>query len=226
MATPSTLTRNDSDGVPAVRVHASVRRSLAAYATLGASASAMPLPLLPDALLRRVRGALVHDVATRHGLSLTPDARDALSEPTGAQGARGLASQALRYFGVRLAVRMLVRFGPIALVWPLRDGLRTYVLGHLFDRYLERLRTDRAVRIHLEEARRVRRAIDGALMRAIAPAMTVQPSSPDEPVAIDDQRSAVTALVDGAIDVVASLPDKLMRSLDGAFDDLLIQPHG
>ncbi|MDP8999477.1 MAG: hypothetical protein M3O46_05140, partial [Myxococcota bacterium] len=179
MAAPSTLTRDDSDGLLAARVHTSVRRSLAAYATLGASASAMPLPLLPDALLRRVRGAVVHDVATRHGLSLTPDARDALAEPAGAHGARGLTSQALRYFGVRLAVRMLVRFGPIALVWPLRDALRTYVLGHLFDRYLERLRTERAVRIHLEEARRVRRAIDGALMRAMTPAMTVRTSAPD-----------------------------------------------
>jgi hypothetical protein len=223
MATPSTLTRDDADSLPTVAMRSPVARSrLAVYATLGASVGAMPLPWVPDSLLRRVRGALVHDIAVRHGLSLTREAREVLSEPSGADGPRGLTSQAFRYLGARLAVRALTRFGPIAVVWPLRDALRTYVLGHLFDRYVEIARTERAVRIDAEEARRVRHAIDGALRRAI----TVDASVTDEPTAVDDQRDAVTALVDGLIGLAASLPDRLMRRLDAAFDDLLTRADG
>ncbi|HXN33385.1 MAG TPA: hypothetical protein VN894_16060 [Polyangiaceae bacterium] len=217
MAPRSTLTR-DAAARLQVSARPSVDRSrLAVYTTLGASAGALPLPWLPDALLRRVRGALVHDCAVRHGLSLTREARAILSEPSGSDGPRGLASQALRYLGVRLAVRALARFGPIAAVWPLRDALRTYALGHLFDRYLDTGRTDRAVRIDADEARHLRRAIDSALARAL----TIEPLSVEEPAAIDDQRDAATALVDWLIGLAAGLPDRLLRRLDAAFDDRL-----
>src|SRR6202008_3528231 len=57
------------DATP-VRAHVSpVERSrLGVYAAIGASAGAVPLPWIPDVLVRRVRGALVHDVAVRPGL--------------------------------------------------------------------------------------------------------------------------------------------------------------
>src|SRR5258708_753294 len=61
---------------------------LGVYAALGASVAAVPLPWIPDALVRRVRGALVHDIPVRHGLSLTGDARDALAEPSVLDAAR------------------------------------------------------------------------------------------------------------------------------------------
>jgi hypothetical protein len=222
MAPHSTLTREDTDGLPAVGARSLVDRSrLAVYAAIGASVSAMPIPWLPDSLIRRVRGALVHDLAVRHGVSLTQEARDALSDPSGPDGPRGLLSQALSFLGVRLAVRALARFGPIALMWPLRNALRTYVLGHLFDRYLELVRSERAVRIDVEEARRVRAAIDGSIARAIA----LEPSRIEEPTAIDDQRDAMTALVDGVINLAAGLPNRLVRRLDAAFDDLLTKAN-
>src|ERR1700690_1030539 len=217
MAPRSTLTR-DAAARLQVSARPSVARSrLAVSPTPGASPGALPLPWLPDALLRRVRGALVHDCAVRHGLSLTREARAILSEPSGSDGPRGLASQALRYLGVRLAVRALARFGPIAAVWPLRDALRTYALGHLFDRYLDTGRTDRAVRIDADEARHLRRAIDSALARAL----TIEPLSVEEPAGIDDQRDAATGLVDWLIGLAAGLPDRLLRRLDAAFDDRL-----
>src|SRR5258708_28196730 len=85
---------------------------LGVYAALGASVAAVPLPWIPDALVRRVRGALVHDIAVRHGLSLTGDARDALAEPSGLERPRGAVSQVMRFLGVQLAAPLLTRIRP------------------------------------------------------------------------------------------------------------------
>lgn len=193
------------------------RGRLAVYTALGASVGALPLPWVPNTLLRQVRGALVQDYAVRYGLSLSREAREVLSEPGGQEGGRGFLSQMAGYLGARLAVKTLTRFGPVGLVWPLRDGIRTYALGHLFDRYLGSARSERAIRIDAQEARRVRRAIDGALVRAV----TVEASRPAEPAAIDDQRDLATSLVDGFLSLAAGLPDRLVRRVDAAFDELL-----
>jgi hypothetical protein len=216
---PTTPITHDHEGARALASASSpVEGSrLGVYAALGATLGAVPLPWLPDSLGRRVRGALVHDIAVRHGLSLTRDARDVLAEPLGPDGPRSLLSQAARFLGARFAARTLTRFGPLALVWPARGALLTFTLGHLFDRYLDLSRVERAVRIDVEEARRVRLAIDGALSRAL----TVSAPSRPEPSTIDDQRDAVTALVDGLLGVAAGVPERLVQRLDAAFDDLL-----
>jgi hypothetical protein len=221
VAPRSTITREEARAVPSVGLHAAGDRGrLATYSAFAASVAALPLPWLPDSLLRRIRGALVHDLAAAHGLSLTPEAREALAQPS-ADGPRGLGSQALRYLGVRFAIRALARFGPIALVWPLRDAMRTYVLGHLFARYLEIGRAERAVRIDLGEARLVRSAIDGAMARAL----TVEPPIVEAAPRIDDQRDAATAVVDTLLGLVAGVPNRLVRRLDTAFDELLLKNH-
>ena len=222
MARTTPLTRDEGSPRPVVARTAVDRGRLGVYAAVGASLAAVPLPWLPDSLVRRVRGALVHDVAVRHGLSLTREAREVLSEPSGPDGPSGLLAQAVRFLGGRIAMRTFTRFGPIGLVWPARAALRTYVLGHLFDRYLEVARTDRAVRVDVEEARRVRKAVEGALGRAL----TVDAGGPQEPTVIDDQRDAMTALIDGLLGLVAGVPDRLVRRLDSAFDDLLAHGHG
>jgi hypothetical protein len=193
------------------------RGRLGVYAAMGASVSAVPLPWLPATLAKRVRGALLHDIAVRHGVSLTPEARVALADPAGLDAQRGWIEQGVRFVGVRLAARALTRFGPVGMVWPLRDAVRTFALGHLFDRYLAALRTERAVRIDVEEAKRVRRAIDGAFARAI----TLAPEPVEEPTPVDDQRDAMTALLDGLFSLAAGVPDRLVRRLDLAFDELL-----
>jgi hypothetical protein len=223
MAPRSTLTRDDAQALPAVGLRSvGPSNRLAIYAALGGAIGALPLPWVPESLLRRVRGALAHDVAVHRRVSLTKEARAALADPSGPDGLRGLAAQALRFVGIRLAGRALARLGPFALLWPLRQALRTYVLGHLFDRYLERGRAERAVRVDLDEARRVRRAIDGALMRAI----TIEGPPATEPTVIDEQRDAMTALIDGLIGVTAGLPDRLVSRLDAAFDDLIRSVDG
>jgi hypothetical protein len=223
MAPRSPLTRDDAESVPTVGLRSPVDRGrLGVYAAVGASVGAVPLPWVPDSLVRRVRGALVHDVAVRHGLSLSRDARDVLSEPAGPDGPRGLVAQTLRFVGVRLAARALTRFGPLRLLWPVRNALQTYVLGHLFDRYLEQGRIERAVRVDAGEARRVRQAIDGALARAL----TVEAPPAEEPTVIDDQRDPATAFVDALLGLAAGVPGRLVGRLDAAFDDLLAHGDG
>jgi len=175
----------------------------------------VPLPWIPDATVRRVRGALVHDLTSRHGLSLTPEARALLVEPNGTEGPRGLLNQ-----GARFAVgKVLGRFGPFALIAPVRSALGTYALGHLLQRYLGSARTARSVRIDIEEARRVRRAIDQALVYALT--TEARPSREDAPHAPEDLRDKGEQVVDGVLISIASMPGWLVRRLDAAFDEVL-----
>ncbi|HSO35505.1 MAG TPA: hypothetical protein VLT33_23410 [Labilithrix sp.] len=188
---------------------------LGTYTMLGAACGVVPLPWIPDATVRRVRGALVHDLTSRHGLSLTPEARALLVEPNGTEGPRGLLNQ-----GARFAVgKVLGRFGPFALIAPVRSALGTYALGHLLQRYLESSRTARSLRIDIEEARRVRRAIDQALVYALT--TEARPSREDAPHAPEDLRDKGEQVVDGVLISIASMPGWLVRRLDAAFDEVL-----
>jgi hypothetical protein len=190
---------------------------LGVYAAFGAAAGALTVPWLPDLLSSRVRGALVHDIAVRHRVSLSPDARTILAEPLAPGVHRSAATRAARFLGARLVVRALQSVAPVGLIWPLGGALRTYVLGYLFDRYLERDRAEQAVRIDAQEATRVRKAIERALTRAL----TLDPQPPQEPESIDDQRDPTTALIDGLLGRAADVPERLARRLDAAFDEAL-----
>jgi hypothetical protein len=188
---------------------------LGTYTMLGAACGIVPLPWIPDATVRRVRGALVHDLTSRHGLSLAPEARAVLIEPNGTEGPRGFLSQ-----GVTFAVsRVLGRLGPFAMIPPVRSALGTFVLGHLLQRYLETARTARAIRIDIEEARRVRRAIDQALLYALT--TEARPSREDPPLSPEDLREQNEQVVDGVLISIASMPGWLVRRLDAAFDEVL-----
>lgn len=189
---------------------------LGTYTVLGAVCGVVPLPWVPDATVRRVRGALVHDLTSRHGLSLTHEARTILVEPNGTEGPRGFLKQ-----GATFAIsRVLGRVGPFAFIPPVRSALGTYVLGHLLQRYLETARTVRAVRIDVEEARRVRRAIDQALIYALT--TEANGSREDPPFAPEDLRNNGEQIVDGFLISIASMPGWLVRRLDAAFDEVLV----
>ena len=78
----------DEDEITSRRVDAVGRRQLSSgrlgtYTILGGVTGIVPLPWVPDAIARRVRGALVHDLTARHGLSLTPEARSLLADVVG-----------------------------------------------------------------------------------------------------------------------------------------------
>ncbi len=188
---------------------------LGTYTVLGAACGIVPLPWIPDATVRRVRGALVHDLTSRHGLSLTPEARAVLVEPAGTEGPRGFLNQGLTF----AVTRVLGRFGPFALVPPVRSALGTFVLGHLLTRYLETARTARSVRIDVEEARRVRRAIDQAMLYALT--TEARPSREDPPIPPEDLREPNEQVVDGVLISIANMPGWLVRRLDAAFDEVL-----
>jgi len=192
---------------------------LGTYTMLGGATGIVPLPWIPDAMAKRVRGALVHDLTSRHGLSLTPEARNVLVEPGGGDGPRGVVSQGLMF----AVTRILGRFGPLAAIAPVRSALGTFVLGHLLQRYLDGARAVRAVRIDVEEARKVRRAIDQALLYAI----TTDPrgAKEDVPIPPEDLREQSTQIVDGVIISMASLPGWFLRRLDAAFDEVLPTVH-
>ncbi|MBX3185687.1 MAG: hypothetical protein KF819_01680 [Labilithrix sp.] len=214
-------TRDESsDRIESRRSEALGRRQLGGgrlgtYTVLGAACGIVPLPWVPDATVRRVRGALVHDLTARHGLSLTPEARAVLVEPAGTEGPRGFLRQ-----GATFAItKVLGRFGPLAVIPPVRSALGTFVLGHLLARYLETARTARSARIDIEEARRVRRAIDQALLYSLT--TEARPSREDPPFPAEDLRDHGEQVVDGVLISIASAPGWLVRRLDAAFDEVL-----
>jgi len=193
---------------------------LGVYAALGASTSAVPLPWFPDWLAARVRGSLVHDVAARRGVSLSPGARAALADVLPLDAPRGMAPSALRFLATRVVARALLHLGPAGLVWPLAGAMRTYALGALLDRYFDRHRT-RGGCLEVDEARRVRRAIDAALGRAMRTSL----ESDETPEAPDDTRDATTVFLDSVLGFAAGLPSRVVRHLDAAFDETIADDY-
>ena len=188
---------------------------LGTYTALGAVAGTVPLPWVPDVVARRIRGALAHDVAARHGLSLSPEARKVLAEPSGVEGPRGFAGQAAQY----IVGKVLSRVGPLGLLAPLRNAAQTFILGHLMHRYLNGTREERSVRIDVDEARRLRRAMDQAILAAITSDVHAEPEGVGH--APEDLRDQVTVLTDGLIIGAASMPSWLVRRLEAAFDEVM-----
>lgn len=180
---------------------------------LGAAAAALPIPFVPGSLAARVRGALVHDVCARYGLSITPEARHTLSAPGLAEGPEGFVGAALRF----ATGRILSRLGPLTLLPTVRSGFLTYAIGHLLVRYLE-TRDSRSVRIDVDEARVVRRAIDRAITAAISTPARNEADTGGSPEELRDQ---LTQATDGVIAAVAGLPGYLLRRLEAAFDESL-----
>jgi len=188
---------------------------LGVYTALGAATGSVPLPVLPDQLVRRLRGALVHDVSARHGLSLTAEARDVLSAPHPGDTPPTLIAQAMRYASSKL----LARFTPLGFLSPVRSAAQTFALGHLLDRYIATARRERAVRIDREEARRVRRAIDHAVINTLR--SDLHPAAAPSAAPIEDLRDQVTQILDGIVIAAAGIPDWMVRRLDAAFDEAI-----
>jgi hypothetical protein len=211
------MSSSDSAPSSAVAVSSSPAPSgrLAVLTAYALATNAIPIPFLPDRVLLRVRGAIVHDVASRHGLSLTSDARKILADPSSehrtrlVRAAEGVARQLLR------------RLRPLSAVDTVSRGAEVFALGHLFDRYIREVRPTTTVRVHLEEARRVRDAIDKAVVRAISP--TLRPNETMVSESIEDLRDEFTRWVDAVLLTSATLPSYLERRLEAAFDQIVAE---
>ena len=213
-----TMDRDPKDESVAVRLvstDALGTGRLGIYAALGAATGIVPFPWIPGALARRLRGALAQDVCARHGLSLTAEARGIFCEPAASGADHGMWSQAVRYASRKL----LSRFTPLGFLPPLRSAAHTFALGHLLNRYIESWRTERSVRIDLEEATRVRRAIDTAVLSAINAELKAENAPRLSPA--EDLRDPTTQLLDGVIIATAGVPDWLVRRLNAAFDQCI-----
>jgi hypothetical protein len=188
---------------------------LTAYAV---AATAIPIPFLPDRVIVMVRGAVVHDVMARHGLSLTSDARAVLAEPDSETRTR------LLHAAESVARRLLRRLRPLGVITAASRGVELYALGLLLERYLSTIRVEGAVRMHLEEARLVRDAIDRAVLRALSPSL--RPSTTTQGEGVEDLRDELTRWIDALLLTSAALPSYLERRLEAAFDEIVAQTPG
>jgi hypothetical protein len=191
---------------------------LAMMTAYAVAASAIPVPFLPDRVLVRVRGAVVHDVAARHGLSLTSDARSELAEPDSETRTRLVRA------AESVARQLLRRLRPLGVLTAASRGVELYALGLLLDRYIAKVRAAGAVRMHLEEARLVRDAIDRSVLRALSPAL--RPSITTLGEGVEDLRDEFTRWIDALILTSAALPSYLERRLEAAFDEIVDQTPG
>jgi len=188
---------------------------LAVMTAYAVAATVIPIPFVPDRVLAIVRGALVFDVAARHGLSLTEGARNVLADPNSesrtrvARAAESLFRQVLR------------RLRPVGVLSSASRGIELYALGHLFDRYITHVRATAAVRMHVDEARVLRDAIDRAILRALSPSL--RPDFAALPTGHEDLRDEFTRWLDSVVIVTATLPSYLERRLEAAFDEIADQ---
>ncbi len=202
----------------ATSTHVPSSGRLAVMTAYAMAASAIPVPFLPSRLLTRVRGAVVHDVVSRHGLSLTSDARDALSSPDSDRRTRLVRA------AETVARQILKRVGPLAFLSTASRGLELYALGFLLERYIVKNRKTSAVRVHAEEARKVRDAIDRAVLRAFSP--NLRPSAGILESGMEDLRDELTRWVDAALLTTATLPSYVERRLEAAFDEVTAEIPG
>jgi hypothetical protein len=191
---------------------------LAVMTAYAVAAAAIPIPILPDRMLIRVRGAVVHDIVSRHGLSLTSDARALLADPDSEQRPRmvKVAETVVR--------QVLRRLKPLGAINSLSRGLEVFALGLLLERYITEVRPTGQVRMHHEEARKVRGMIDRAALRALSPSL--KPGQAIMADGLEDLRDELTRWVDAILLTSAALPSYLERRLEAAFDQVVGETPG
>ncbi|WP_437633929.1 hypothetical protein [Sorangium sp. So ce854] len=184
---------------------------LAMLTAFAVGASWIPVPVLPDRMLVRIRGAIAQDTVARHGLSLTTDARTLLAQPAADQTPIRKAAQLV-------TKEFLRRLNPAQALASAARGLEVYALGHLLNRYITRVRRTSAVRIHADEARWIRDAIDRAVRRSLSPSL--RPDVTVLPSGAEDLRDEFTRWIDAFLLAGAAAPEYIERRLDAAFDEI------
>ena len=191
---------------------------LAVMTAYAVAATVIPIPFIPDRVLSRVRGAMVYDIASRHGLSITSDARTTLAEPDSE-----LRTKLVRT-AETIARQLLRRLRPLGVIASASRGLEIFALGLLFERYITKVRRSAALRVHHDEARLVREAIDRALLRAFSPSL--KPTTTTMAEGVEDLRDEFTRWIDAFLLTTAAVPSYLERRLEAAFDEVVAEMPG
>jgi uncharacterized protein (DUF697 family) len=200
---------------------ASSNARVTVFAMAAAVTGVVPLPIIPRRILRTIRGAMAYDLCSQHGLALTAEARDILSEPHAGGMPVGMTKDAIAFFAGRALSRL---GGPYTmLLSPVRAAYETLAFGRLLDRYLEKYRSGssrgRIVRIDGEEALTIRQLLDRAAMRVIRPGLDSTTALAAEPP--EDYRGTIDKALDTAMITAARMPEWVASRLDAALDDVL-----
>jgi hypothetical protein len=165
---------------------------------LSLAVSAIPLPILPERLVFQIRGAIAQDVAGRHGLSLTTDARRCLAESGGESPMRDVLKRGLGF----LCLTFVKKLSPLSTLFSASSAFEVFASGHLVDRYLEQHRGSKSVRIQVDEAPRAPQTHRRGCC-AFSPTLKPDPM-PLPPV--EDLRDEFTRWVDTLLLLSAGLP--------------------
>ncbi len=190
---------------------------IAILAGLSLAASAIPVPFVPDRVVAQIRGAIAHDVASRHGVSLTTEARAVIAESSSDAPIRDLLKRGL---GI-LSKTFVKRLSPLSAFFTASAAVEVFALGHLFDRYLELHRGSKSVRMTGDEARAVRKLIESSVLRALSPTLQTEAMPLLPPV--EDLRDEFTRWADTLLLAGAGLPAYLERRLNAAFDSMIAE---
>lgn len=194
---------------------------LVVYAVATGLATAIPLPFADAFVAGLARGSAMRHVASRRGVRLTREARDTLGAAS-----RGPAQRSIP---IRLARTIATRFfAPIRVLSRAEDGLATFFAAILLDHYLGTREHEGAISI--DEATRVRKAMDVAVAEGVLEALQSLPRGLYAMLAdtmraatqLDtEDRNPVERMIDVLLDGVADGPNELLDRLRGSFDSAL-----
>lgn len=197
--------------------------AVAVYATAAGLASVVPVPWLDDVLCGLARGAAVRRVAGRHGVRLDKRARAILAAPEAPERGAGKARKLVRAVAARLVA-------PLRVVKRVEGGLSAFASALLFDHYLATADRRPGAPVLVDEAWRVRAAIDAATVGGVAQAMRRVPigtwrafsGAAKAAIALDEEdRPPLERTVDALLDAAADAPDDLASHLRTKFDAAL-----
>ncbi|MCB9661287.1 MAG: hypothetical protein R3B40_17475 [Polyangiales bacterium] len=192
------------------------------YAAAAGVLSALPVPFLDSLLASLARGAAMRRVAQRHGVRLTPAAREVL-----ARGEDSLRTEK----GLRVVRSLVGRFVAPLRIWNrAEEALGAFSAAALLDHYLTTTDRREGAPLDEDEARTIQRAMKGAAGKGAADALRGVPMSTfialkagvDAATANDPEgRPAVERMVDALLDALADAPDGVSDAIRQRFDEAL-----
>ena len=195
---------------------------VAVLAAASALTGALPIPIIPRRIRNAVRGALAHDLCAQYGIALSAEARHVLASPDTKTDATAMTKRAIGWAAARALARFPAVSPVIGALGPVRAAYDTLSFGRLLERYLDVHRPKGAhgatVRMDLEEAVRLRTAIDKAAIRVALPGLELGGEMYEAP---EDHRDAFERAFDTALIGASRLPEAAGARLDAALDEVL-----